>query len=80
MATCSRCGGHLTDNHVCRGRATAVVEFCADVIVASLLGGLAGFLIFGELAGVLTGHSYWLTGVLVGPFVTFAIIRTIRRV
>lgn len=55
------------------------MEFCADVIVASLLGGLAGFLVFGELAGQLTGHSYWLAGVLVGPFVTFAIIRTIRR-
>lgn len=79
MATCDRCGGHLTDDHECRGRSAAIVELCGDVLLASLFGGLAGFLIFGELAGQLTGHSYWLAGVLVGPFVTFAVIRAIRR-
>ncbi len=65
---------------MCRGRTAAFVEYCGDVFVATLLGGLAGFLLFGELANQLTGHSYWLAGMLAGPFVAFAIIRTLRRV
>lgn len=56
------------------------MEFCEDVLVASLIGGLAGFLVFGELMDQMTGHSYWLVGLLAGPFVVFAIIRTLRRV
>lgn len=79
MATCSRCGGHLTDDHVCRRRAAGRAELLVDVVVASALGGLAGLLVFGELAAQLTGHSYWLAGVLVGPFVAFAVIRSLRR-
>jgi hypothetical protein len=51
-----------------------------DILVATALGGVAGVLLFGELGLALTGSSYWLVGLLVGPFVAFAIIRSLRRV
>ena len=53
---------------------------CFDILVASALGGLAGVLLFGEIGYALTEHSHWLIGLLVGPFVAFAIIRLVRRV
>ena len=80
MATCSQCGGHLTDDHVCHGRVATVLALFLDILVASVLGGLAGVLLFGELGYALTGNSHWLIGLLVGPFVAFAIIRCVRRV
>jgi len=41
-----------------------------DILVASVLGGLAGVLLFGELGYALTGDSHSLIGLL----------RTVRRV
>jgi ABC-type Co2+ transport system permease subunit len=78
MATCSRCGGHLTDDHVCSGRLTTTATLLLEILVAVAFGGLAGVLLFGELGFFLTGASYWVVGLLVGPFVAFAIIRAVR--
>ena len=79
MATCSSCGGHLTDDHVCRGRITTAVALVLDILVSVALGGLVGVLLFGELGQAFTGSSHWLVGLLVGPFVAFAVIRSVRR-
>jgi hypothetical protein len=80
VATCSRCGGHLTDDHVCRGRFAVTIEICLDILLASVLGSAAGILVLGVLAEHLTGQSYWPIGLMAGPFVVFAVIRTLRRV
>ena len=57
-----------------------VLTLFLDILLATILGGVVGVLIFGELGVALTGNSNWLVGLLVGPFVAFAVIRCVRRV
>jgi hypothetical protein len=54
-------------------------EHVRDILIASAVGGLAGILVFGELGAALTGTSHWAIGLFVGPFVVYAIIRSVRR-
>jgi hypothetical protein len=58
---------------------TAATKLLIDILVASVLGGLAGVLLFGGVGSALTGTSHWAVGLLLGPFVAFAIIRLVRR-
>jgi hypothetical protein len=79
MATCARCGGYLGEQHVCHGRLAAAASWGADVIISSLLGAAAGVLVLGEAAQRLTGQSFEVIGLAVGPFLAFAVLRTLRR-
>lgn len=79
MATCARCGGYLSYRHVCHGRLAAAAAWGADVLISSVLGAAAGVLVLGEAAQQLTGQSFEVVGLAVGPFVAFALIRKLRR-
>ena len=61
MATCPRCKGHLTDNHLCpRSRGRVAVE----ATIAAIAGAFTGLLIFSMLdpAGKATMDVVWLIG------------------
>jgi hypothetical protein len=79
MATCARCGGYLSDRHVCHGRLAAAAVLGADVLLGSVLGAAVGVLVLGEAAQQLTGQSFEVVGLSVGPFLAFAVIRKLRR-
>lgn len=80
MATCARCGGYLGERHVCHGRFSAAATWGADVVLGSVLGAALGVLVLGEAAQRLTGQSFEVVGLAVGPFLAFAVIRKLRRV
>jgi hypothetical protein len=79
MATCARCGGYLGDHHTCHGRFAAAMHLSADVLLSSVVGAAIGVLLLGEAAQRLTGQSFEVVGLTVGPFLAFAVLRTVRR-
>jgi hypothetical protein len=80
MATCARCGGYLGDHHTCHGRLAAAATWSLDLVLACALGSALGLLVLGEAALRLTGQSFEVVGLAVGPFLAFALLRALRRV
>ena len=79
MATCARCGGYLGDHHACHGRFAAAMHWSADVLLSSVVGAAIGVLLLGEAAVRVTGQSFEVVGLTVGPFLAYAVVRTLRR-
>jgi hypothetical protein len=79
MATCARCGGYLGDHHVCHGRLAAAMHLSADALLSGVVGAAIGVLLLGEAAVRITGQSFEVVGLTVGPFLAFAVVRTLRR-
>jgi len=79
MATCARCGGYLSDHHACHGRFAAAMHWSADVLLSSVVGATIGVLLLGEAALRLTGQSFEVVGLAAGPFLVFAVLRSLRR-
>ena len=79
MATCAQCGDYLSDHHACHGRFAAVMHWSADVLLSSVVGAAIGVLLLGDAAQRLTGQSFEVVGLAVGPFLAFAVVRSLRR-
>jgi len=80
MATCARCGGYLSEHHTCHGRLQAAANWGLDLVLGGVLGAALGLLVLGEAALRLTGQSFEVVGLAVGPFLAFALLRALRRI
>lgn len=80
MATCARCGGHLTDHHACHAWITATAAWGADLLLGGALGAAAGALVLGQLLSRLTKDPFELVGVGTGMVCGVAIARALRKI
>ena len=79
MATCAHCRGYLSEHHVCHGRFAAAMHWSTDVVLSSIVGAAIGVLLLGEAAQRVTGQSFEVVGLTVGPFLAYAVLRSLRR-
>jgi hypothetical protein len=79
MATCARCHGHLTRDHVCPRRPGEAAGRAGDFFLGAVLGGAVGVIIFGMLGEAIFGRAHDTTGLVAGSLVGITLVRTTRR-
>ena len=55
------------------------MHWSTDVVLSSIVGAAIGVLLLGEAAQRVTGQSFEVVGLTVGPFLAFAVLRSLRR-
>jgi hypothetical protein len=79
VATCARCHGQLTHEHVCPQRSHDPGVRRSEVFVGAVLGGAIGILLLGMLGSTLFGRAFDALGLVTGSLAGLTFVRAASR-